>query len=212
VPYSRRILHQTAPDRTASPSPTPNTTSTRNATDGARLPEERAAFRELHAARLYGFALIVALGDRAWAAVLATDAIDAGMARVAELRHPERAAAWLRERVLAAHRPDHHTSSAVVAQHAAALEEIGIDERVGRALAALSPKERAALVADEVERFDPLDTATIVRHRGRRLVRLLVRARRRYAAAFGDGPTASAGFGDGPLARRVRAIAARALP
>jgi hypothetical protein len=195
VPYSR-ILHQTAPNPTA---------------DDTRLAEERAAFRGLHADRLYGFALILELGDSAGAAALASDAIDAGSERLAELRHPERAAAWLRERVLAAHRSERR-SSATAAARAAELEAIGIDERVRLALAALTPRERAALVADQVERLAPFDTATIVRRRGGRLVRLLTRARLRYAAAFRAAPTTSTGAGDGPLARRVRAIAARALP
>jgi DNA-directed RNA polymerase specialized sigma24 family protein len=114
--------------------------------------------------------------------------------------------------VLAAHRTGGRASGNAAAGHAAALEAIGVDERVRRALAVLTPKERAALVADQVERLAPHDTATIVRLRGRRLDRLLTRARLRFAAVFGDVPRASPDAGDGPLARRVRAIAARALP
>src|ERR687895_367576 len=56
----------------------------------------RAAFRELHGRRLHGFALLLTLGDRERAASLASDALAAGQLRVDELRHPERAAAWLR--------------------------------------------------------------------------------------------------------------------
>ncbi|MEA2650619.1 MAG: hypothetical protein QOI85_340, partial [Chloroflexota bacterium] len=59
----------------------------------------RAAFRDLHGTRLHGFALLVTLGDHARAARLAGEAIAAGTARTSELRHPERAAAWLRRRV-----------------------------------------------------------------------------------------------------------------
>jgi DNA-directed RNA polymerase specialized sigma24 family protein len=166
----------------------------------------------LHGERLYGFALILELGDAERAAVLASDAIDAGLTRLAQLRHPERAAAWLRGRVLAAHGRGRRSSATDAARRSAELEAIGIGERVRKALAALTPTERAALVADQVERLSPLDTATIVRIRGRRLNRLLTRARLGYVAAFGSAPHASSGTGDGPLARRVRAIAARALP
>jgi DNA-directed RNA polymerase specialized sigma24 family protein len=197
VPYSRSILHQTAPNPTAR---------------DTRLAEERAAFRELHAGRLYGFALVLELGDAARAAVLASDAIDAGSRRLGELRHPERAAAWLRERVFAAHRSDRRASATAAARRAEELEALGVGERARVALAALTPRERAALVADQVERLAPPDTATIVRLRGRRLNRLLTRARLRYAAAFAAAPAAATGVGDGPLARRVRALAARALP
>lgn len=196
VPYSRSILHQTTPNSTGG---------------GAWLAEERAAFRELHAARLYGFALILALGDRARAGARASEAIDAGAMCIAALRHPERAAAWLRERVLAAHRTDHRASGGIAAEYAATLEEMGIDERVRSALATLTPRERAALVADRVERLDALDIATIVRLRGRRLARLLARARLRYASAFVAAPSAAPGEGDGPLAHRIRDVAARAL-
>jgi hypothetical protein len=60
----------------------------------------RAAFRDLHGSRLYGFALIVAMGERQWAAQAATQALAEGELRLPELRHPERAAAWLRRRVV----------------------------------------------------------------------------------------------------------------
>ena len=60
----------------------------------------RDAFRELHGSRLHGFAQLLVLGDRHAAAKLASDALADGAARVDELRHPERAAAWLRRRVV----------------------------------------------------------------------------------------------------------------
>src|SRR6187431_2709085 len=60
----------------------------------------RAAFRELHGRRLHGFALLLTLGDRPGAARLASEALAAGAMRVDELRHPERAAAWLRHRLV----------------------------------------------------------------------------------------------------------------
>src|SRR5262245_49203152 len=82
----------------------------------------RDAFRELHGRRLHGFALLLTLGDRAEAARLASDALDAGVARVDELRHPERAAAWLRRRVV-----DRARVSRAVPPDAHATADLGAD-------------------------------------------------------------------------------------
>ena len=93
-------LPKTAPDRStrsmsatdiaSPPDPSPNSTAE----------AMRAAFRELHGRRLHGFALLLTLGDRPSAARLASEALADGAMRVEELRHPERAAAWLRHRVV----------------------------------------------------------------------------------------------------------------
>jgi DNA-directed RNA polymerase specialized sigma24 family protein len=158
---------------------------------------------------------MLTLGDRGQAARLTNEAVDAAIERLAtraELRHPERAAAWLRARVVARYRPGRRRSPADEAQRAAALRDLGIDERVGRALSALTRKERAALIADAVERFDPLDTGTIVLIAGRRVASTRRRARQRYAAAFTALASNTRSPGDGPLAHRLREIAARALP
>ena len=58
----------------------------------------QAAFRDLHGARLHGFCLLVSLGDRHAASSAAAGAMAEATHRLAELRHPERAAAWLRRR------------------------------------------------------------------------------------------------------------------
>ena len=170
----------------------------------------RTAFRELHGARLYGFALLLTLGDRQRAANLAGTALADGARRWDELRHPERAAAWLRAEVLRQYRPRRRPQHALDASRRAALDLLGVTRPAAEALAALPTRERAALIADHIEGLAALDVATVVERRGGRLARLLARARARYAAAFAPGPDEHDG-GDGPLARRIRDIAARAV-
>ena len=89
----------------------------------------RAAFRDLHGARLYGFALLVTLGDRGRAARLSATALAAGASRLADLRHPERAAAWLRARVLAdaARTVRSPGRGRLVPEALAAVEPLGVD-------------------------------------------------------------------------------------
>lgn len=173
--------------------------------------ELRAAFRELHGARLHGFTLLLALGDREVAARLAAEAIAAGSARTTELRHPERAAAWLRARVMRdapgrLRRVRPHTRP----ERHLALAELGADEAAIAGFEALDVRGRAAVVATAVERLDRRDVATIVGADGIRLDRLLKRATARYvravAAVRGDVPSE-----DGPITSRVRSVTARAL-
>jgi hypothetical protein len=178
------------------------------ATAGAEL---REAFRELHGARLYGFALLVTLGDRARAARLATEALAASASKTVELRHPERAAAWLRRRVLLRARrlPGSGAGRPPSADGRLALQELGVDPAAALGLAALSIRERAVLAADSIERLDRRDAATIAGADGVRLDKLIRRARERYlmaAAGFIDEPSA-----DAPTVARVRAVAERAL-
>lgn len=178
--------------------------------DGADGPTNavRRAFRDLHGRHLHGFALLMTLGDAPRAAQLTADALNAGASRVDELRHPERAAAWLRARVVhfarglppPAGRPD---------QRLRALEPIGADAAVVAGLAALKRDERAALIASGVERLDRRDVATIVKRGNASLDRMLARARRRYAAAHraAAGDTSAAG----PIVDRIREVAHRAM-
>src|SRR5262245_43953924 len=164
----------------------------------------RDAFRELHGRRLHGFALLLTLGDRAGAARLASDALAAGAARVDELRHPERAAAWLRRRVVDRARVGHDPPA-----DRGVVLDLGVDEATITALAALGRLERAALIASTVERLDRRDVGTIVGRDGARLDRLLVRAReafmRLHAEVAADQPP------DGPVSAHVRALARRAM-
>jgi hypothetical protein len=173
--------------------------------------ELRAAFRELHGARLHGFTLLVALGDRAVAARLAADAIATGSAGITELRHPERAAAWLRARVMrdAPGRLRWARPQTRRERHLA-LAELGADEAAIAGFEALDVRARAAVVARSVEGLDRRDVGTIVGADGIRLHRLLKRATARYvgamAAVRGDIP-----IEDGPITSRVRSVTARAL-
>ena len=168
----------------------------------------RAAFDELHGPRLHGFALLVTLGDRERAARLAGEALAAAASHLEALRHPERAAAWLRARVV------HGAGWRVRAPRDASartaiLGSLGVDAATYAGLAVLAPRERASIVAAVVERLDRRDVATVVGRDGAALDRLLVRARLTYlaahAAAAGDEPP------HGPLVDRVAAGAARAL-
>jgi DNA-directed RNA polymerase specialized sigma24 family protein len=168
----------------------------------------RAAFRDLHGRHLHGFALLMVLGDGPRAAQLAADALNAGVARLDELRHPERAAAWLRARVVRSARglpgPE-----ARLSQRLHVLEALGADVAVVAGLAALGREERAALIATGVERLDRRGAAALVGRPSASLDRRLARARRRYAAAHRSAAAErSAG---GPLVDRIRETAARAI-
>jgi DNA-directed RNA polymerase specialized sigma24 family protein len=187
--------------------------SSRNAppiTSPAPADLQRAAFRELHGPRLHGFALLITLGERVLAARIAGEALAAGGERVSELSHPERAAAWLRQRVLRRARRDLRRAVGGGGHRRAALEELGVDAAAFAALAGLGVVERAALVASTIERLDTGDVATIIGQDGARLDRLMRRSR---SAAIESGTRA---IGDnipdgGPIADRVHAIASRAM-
>jgi hypothetical protein len=91
-----------------------------------------------------------------------------------------------------------------------------VDDAVYRGLAALSLDARAALVASEVERFDPIDVETIIDAAPAATRHALAEARRRYLrSAAGDDSDAeveaAVGEPTGELATRVRDIARRAF-
>lgn len=169
----------------------------------------RAAFDELHGPRLHGFALLLTMGDRERAARLAGAALAAAGSRTEALRHPERAAAWLRARVVRGAGGRTRPRAEAVPARTTILGSLGVDAATYAGLAALAPRERASIVAAVVERLDRRDVATIVGRDGAALDRLLVRARRRYMAAH------AAAAGDaaphGPLVERLAAEAARAM-
>lgn len=178
--------------------------------DGASTDELSAAFRELHGARLHGFALLVTMGDQATAARAANRALAEALPRLAELEHPERAAAWLRRRVLESLRGRDATARVDGTRRLAALHRLGVDAIAFAALAPLTLRQRAVLVATSVERLDRHDVATIVGTDGHRLERLERRARSiaTASAALVIGDDVPLG---GPITSRVRTIAARAL-
>jgi hypothetical protein len=152
--------------------------------------------------------LLLTLGDTRRAAQLAGQALAEGSSDVDRLRHPERAAAWLRSRVVRTWRGG--TGPRHGAANADALEQVGAEPAVVAGLAALDRIERAALVASAIERLDVRDVGVIVGREGRSLQRLLAGARARYAAAFVAAmPDAPAG--DGPLATRLHDLARRTI-
>ena len=159
----------------------------------------RSSFVALHGQRLHGFALLLLLGDEARARELAAASVAAGMENVLALRHPERAAAWLRADLLrrARRRRDGPPVDGT------ALRRMGVGAAASDALGALDLASRAAVIAADVERLDLRDVHTIVGRSGAAGARLLANARRRYVAAF-EGPAAATG----PIARRIAAIAA----
>jgi hypothetical protein len=186
--------------------------SENRATTSVGTPPElvRAAFRDLHGTRLHGFALLVTLGDRARSARLAGEAVAAGTARTTELRHPERAAAWLRRRVTRNAERAGRSARRTPAEGRIALEQLGVDAAAFAGLSALSTRERAALVADSIERLDRGDVATIVGVDGARLDRLIRHVRYRYGETVAAALNEAAAV-NGATALRIQAIAERAL-
>lgn len=169
-----------------------------------------SAFRELHAARLYGFALLLVLGDRRTAAELTEASLREAASHLEELRHPERAAAWLRHRVLRLARG--RQTRVGPRERLAALDPLDTDATVLAGLQALGLRERAGLIAATVERFEDLDVGTVVGQQGQRLHDLLHRARRHYlAAAARAQPDVRGDIPGGPTTEAVRAVAMRAM-
>ncbi len=165
----------------------------------------QAAFRELHGARLHAFALLLTLGDREQAAELASAAIAAASDRIPQLRHPERAAAWLRARVTREARlGDRRLDRSL------RLADLNVAPAALAGLAALSREERAGLIATAIERLDRRDVAVVVRRNGERLDSLLRRARRRYLDAAAAAPDPPDGP-PGPIALRLAATVTRTL-
>ena len=90
------------------------------------------------------------------------------MAHVDELRHPERAAAWLRAHVAKGAASIRRREGRVVA---VALGGLGADPAVVAGLAALDMSERAAFIAASIETLDPRDVAVVVERDGARLAK-----------------------------------------
>jgi len=175
-----------------------------------------AAFRELHGTRLHGFAILVTLGDTQSAERAAGFALAAGAGRAAVLRHPERAAAWLRARTLRGlHQQPSSTRPAPVESRRAALAALGVDEAAYRGLAALTIDARAALVASPIERFDPIDVETILDASPAATRHTVAEVRARYlrfaARDLTDEADAAADPPAGELLSRVQNVAARAF-
>jgi hypothetical protein len=169
----------------------------------------RAAFRDVHGPSLHGFALLLTLGDREVASRIASLALAEGARRAATLRHPERAAAWLRRRVIHAYggrrRPE-----LPLEERLTALAAMGVDEGAYEALAGLSLADRVALVAGEIERLDPTDLELVLQEGTSRVRRRVSQARTRFLvrrmAVVSTGTEAL-----GPVGKRIIDIANRML-
>lgn len=176
-----------------------------------------AAFRDMHGPRLHGFAILVTLGDRQAAEQAAGFALGAGAEQAAALRHPERAAAWLRERVLRGlhQRRSLGRSAPPVEARRAALAALGVDDAVYLGLASLSGDARAALVASDIERFEPIDVETILDVAPAAARHAVSEARNRYLRFATRGSVeetdAARDQPEGELAVRVQGVATRAF-
>jgi DNA-directed RNA polymerase specialized sigma24 family protein len=194
-----------SPTATLQPAPAPY--------DDATL---AVAFRDLHGSRLHGFAMLVTLGDRQSAELVAGFALAAGAEQAAALRHPERAAAWLRARALRTlHQRRSIRRKTPDDLRRATLATLGVDEAAFRGLAALSVDARAALVASAIERFDEIDIETILDASPSAARHAVAEARERYVRYASATPSAERDEPDdspsGELASRVRDVAARAF-
>lgn len=121
------------------------------------------AFVQLHGERLLGFGLLVTLGDRGLAGMLSAEALAAGADRIGQLRHPERAAAWLRARLTEAARgPAWGQRRPTDQERREALAALGVEPAAYDALASLNVRSRAAIVASVVEGLTAADVHEIV--------------------------------------------------
>ncbi len=177
----------------------------------------RAAFRDLHGARLHGFALLVTLGDQKLAERLAAEALADGVRRANALRHPDRGAAWLRAHVVRALVRRHpHGAAPSEEDRRRALASLGVDATTFDALSHLDQAHRMTLVAGWIEALDPRDLEGVLRCRPAALARMLARARRQFLDAYlraaPDVPPITRDPAPlGPLARRIRAVADRTM-
>jgi hypothetical protein len=175
-----------------------------------------AAFRDLHGARLHGFALLVSLGDRQRAAAVSADALAAGARRAGELRHPERAAAWLRARTWRRLRGStSRLRPGTGRERNEALRGLGMQPAALAGLGALSLQERTALVAGSIERLESADLQLVLGTDAAGARKLLTRARTRYLAAVlatsEQRPPSEDVPGSGDLAALVDGIASRTI-
>jgi len=175
----------------------------------------QAAFRDLHGARLHGFTLLVALGDRSAAANAAADALADGVQRLAKLRHPERAAAWLRGHVTRTLVRGRRRPGDTDAERRRALGALGVTDAAFDGLATLTVRERAAFVAATIEHLDPIDVETVIGGNAGSVHRVVDSARRSYLATAARGvaadgsPRTADGATFGLLATRIEAVASR---
>jgi hypothetical protein len=170
-------------------------------------------------ARLRGFAMLVALGDQRAASSAWRGALDAASRRRQPLDHP---AGWLRRHVM--RRLDHGLWAHVERRLPAASEELEVERRatlrafgasdaVISGLRALSVAERAAVVAQEIERLDPAEIDELLGRQDAARRRFAARAISRYVKGadpvLAEEPWARR-QASGEIARRVARAADRA--
>jgi len=136
----------------------------------------------------------------------------AGMNRAADLRHPERAAAWLRARVLRELKAG-RSQLPPIGERRAVLSELGLAEPATDALSELSIDERGALIAGTIEQLELADVATILGSNLATARRRLTAARTRYLVHAGHWlrATPADALPVGALSRRVHEGAAWAI-
>jgi DNA-directed RNA polymerase specialized sigma24 family protein len=211
------VLHSPSHSACARPrlrrrKPTSTRLPAREQVDDSKL---AAAFRSLHGPRLHGFAILVSLGEAALAEKVSSAALTAGANQADSLRHPERAAAWLRARLLRAlHQGNSRGASTATDARKSALAPMGVDDTVYEGLAVLGLEARAALVASAVERFEEIDIATILGSSPAAARKVIARARDRYLKTIEAQPAGASTPTTGPagdIATRVHDVAARAM-
>lgn len=172
------------------------------------------AFRETHERRIHAFALLLTLGDRPRAARLADEALSAAEPRVATLVHPERGAAWLRQRVLRRASRGAGALSSLVSRgrpKPRAIAEVGADTTLMTALASLSLRDRAALILNDVEGIRELDIADILGTPRAEVDRTVRKARARYGRAYLAASRANGTLDEAKLPEVIREAARPAL-
>jgi hypothetical protein len=173
------------------------------------------AFRDLHGPRLHGFAMLITLGDERAAERAARRALAAGVERASALRHPERAAAWLRARTLRDLNRWPRGRSIPRTSRQEVLASLGVDDDVYQGLTAMKVRARAALVASAVERFASIDIETILGAGPAATRQAVAKARVSYLRVVGAEPGTlremPAPDEGGELTRRVQAVVGRAM-
>ena len=143
------------------------------------------------------------------------EALAAGARQASALSHPERAAAWLRARAARSLRHESRSSSIPEDARRAALAKLGVSAQVYDILAALNLKQRTAIVASAIERFEPMDVETILGGRPAAAHRALAEARANYlriaAGQLRARPSADPRALSGVLGSRIREAADHAL-
>jgi len=165
----------------------------------------------MHASRLHGFALLVTIGDEARAASAAAAAMKAGAKRAEELRHPERAAGWLRRQVIIELRRSWPTVPVTPAGWHEVLRRMHVTDTLISALESMTVERRAALVAGTIEGLELADVATTLDMDLARAGRAVEGARREYMDVAARSAAPAEVTLPGPLAQRIGDITARAI-